>query len=197
MRGERRRDAILKSLQRCILNKGSLKTTLAEIAEGAGMTASHLLYYFKGKEDILEYYFKDVSACILTQIENLGGQCLEERINLLADFWFDNDTRSRQEISVLLELFGAAVNDDALKFIKTNFDTGCKAILANFFKQPEKNRANNSRDAVELAYSIMIGLRTTIIFDDSISLRHARSLFQQTLRNMSELSVQETTYEVR
>ena len=59
-RGDERRRRIFKSLHDCIIRKGYVKTSLADIADGAGMSPSHLLYYFNGKEDILEQYFATV-----------------------------------------------------------------------------------------------------------------------------------------
>ena len=64
-RGHQRRRRIYKALHHCIINKGYVKTTLADIAKAAGMSPSHLLYYFKGKEDILELYFATVSERFL------------------------------------------------------------------------------------------------------------------------------------
>ena len=68
-RGDQRRRKIFKSLHDCILAQGYVKTTLADIAAGADMSASHLLYYFNGKEAILEQYFANVSVRFLEKIE--------------------------------------------------------------------------------------------------------------------------------
>jgi AcrR family transcriptional regulator len=74
------------------LAQGYVKTTLADIAKGAGMTPSHLLYYFKGKEAILEQYFENVSVSFLNQIEEFRSQKPREQIQSLTDFWFKSDT---------------------------------------------------------------------------------------------------------
>lgn len=190
-RGERRRRKIFKSLHDCIINKGYVKTTLADIAEGAGMTASHLLYYFKGKEDILEQYFQNVSVRFLERIETFGGHSTAEQIDLLADFWFKGEASTRQEIGFMLECFGAAVNDDVLKVTKADFDARCKIYLLDLFEGAGGTLFTNSRDAAELAYSMMIGLRSAVYFDDNISLEHAHRLFRQALFRMTGLSAQE------
>lgn len=154
------------------------------------MTASHLLYYFKGKEDILEQYFQNVSVRFLERIETFGGHGTEEQIDLLADFWFKGETSTRQEIGFMLECFGAAVNDDVLKVTKADFDARCKAYLVDLFDGAGESLFTNSRDAAELAYSMMIGLRSAVYFDDDITLEHAHRLFRQALFRMSGLSRQ-------
>ena len=87
-RGDQRRRRIFRSLHDCILDKGYVKTTLADVAEGADMSASHLLYYFKGKEAILEQYFANVSVRFLERIYSFRVQAPEQQSESLADFWF-------------------------------------------------------------------------------------------------------------
>jgi AcrR family transcriptional regulator len=43
-RGVKRRARILTAFHDCIISKGYAKTTLRDVAQTAGMTASHLLY---------------------------------------------------------------------------------------------------------------------------------------------------------
>ena len=132
-RGEKRRRRIYKSLHDCIISKGYVKTTLADIAEGAGMSASHLLYYFNGKEAILEQYFANVAVRFLERIEAFAQHPAEQQVQMLADFWFKGETSTRLEIGFMLECFGNAVNDDILRITKADFDSRCKAHLANIF----------------------------------------------------------------
>ena len=54
-RSDKRRSRILRALHDCVIEKGYAKTTLADVARVAGMSSSHLLYYFRGKDAILEY----------------------------------------------------------------------------------------------------------------------------------------------
>ena len=86
-RGEKRRKLIFRSLHTCIIKKGYAKTTLADIAEGAGMSPSHLLYYFKGKEAILEDSFQNVALQILERLDSFRGHPPGEPIDLLTDLF--------------------------------------------------------------------------------------------------------------
>jgi len=183
-RGRNRRRKIFKSLHDCILQKGYVKTTLADVAEGAGMSASHLLYYFNGKEAILEQYFAHVAVRFLERIETFTQEVPQQRIKLLADFWFKGEASTRQEIGFMLECFGAAVNDDVLRITKTDFDMRCKAWLADLFQAAPALVLRNPRDSAEIAYSMMIGLRSAVYFDDDISLTRAHRLFREVVIKM-------------
>lgn len=183
-RGEKRRRRIYKSLHDCIISKGYVKTTLADIAEGAGMTASHLLYYFNGKEAILEQYFANVSVRFLEKIESFSQNPPQQQIQLLADFWFRGETSTRLEIGFMLECFGAAVNDDALRITKADFDSRCKAHLVEIFLAAPALVLDDAGDSAEIAYSMMIGLRSAVFFDEDVSLERAHRLFTEALNRM-------------
>jgi len=186
-RGDKRRRRIFKSLHDCIIAKGYVKTTLADVAEGAGMSASHLLYYFKGKEAILEQYFETVSVRFLERIEEFSHEVPARQIQLLADFWFRGETSTKMEIGFMLECFGAAVHDDVLKVTKAEFDLRCKGHLAAIFDAAPSVFLDSSKDAAEIAYSLMIGLRSAVYFDDDIDLEDAHRLFVDSVTSMCGL----------
>ena len=186
-RGDQRRRRIFRSLHDCILDKGYVKTTLADVAEGADMSASHLLYYFKGKEAILEQYFENVSVQFLEQLDKFSRQEARDQVQSLADFWFKGEASTRKEIGFMLECFGAAVNDDVLRVTKAEFDRRCKAYLADIFSEAPRIFMEDARDAAELSYSLMIGLRSAVYFDDDINLEDAHRLFLNATLSMGGL----------
>ena len=186
-RGNQRRRRIFKSLHDCILARGYVKTTLADIARGADMSASHLLYYFKGKEDILEQYFESVSMRFLEKIDEFSHQPPREQIQSLSDFWFKGEAGTVKEIGFMLECFGAAVNDQVLRVTKADFDERCKGYLARFFEQCPSVFMDSSKDSAEIAYGLMIGLRSAVYFDSDIDLPDAHRLFLGTMLTMGGL----------
>ncbi len=186
-RGNQRRRRIFKSLHDCILARGYVKTTLADIAKGADMSASHLLYYFKGKEDILEQYFESVSMRFLEKIEEFSHQPPREQIQSLADFWFKGEAGTVKEIGFMLECFGAAVNDQVLRVTKADFDERCKVYLQQFFDECPTVFMGSSKDAAEIAYGLMIGLRSAVYFDSDIELDDAHRLFLGSMLTMADL----------
>ena len=186
-RGDERRRRIFRSLHDCILARGYVRTTLADVAQGAGMSASHLLYYFKGKEAILEQYFENVSIRFLERLEGFSRQAPRDQIHSLSDFWFKGEAGTRKEIGFMLECFGAAVNDEVLRSTKADFDTRCKAYLMNIFNQVPAVFMGNPKDAAEVAYALMIGLRSAVYFDDDIDLPDAHRLFERSMLSMCGL----------
>ncbi|MFK7977830.1 MAG: TetR/AcrR family transcriptional regulator [Halioglobus sp.] len=186
-RGEERKIRIFKSLHDCIIAQGYIKTTLADVASGADMSASHLLYYFKGKEAILEQYFESVSIKFLERLSQFEQQPPREQIQSLADFWFKGEASSTKEIGFMLECFGAAVNDRVLQKTKADFDAQCKAFLVSIYEASPTAFMGSPRDAAEISFSLMIGLRSAVYFDEDIELADAHRLFLGGMLAMSGL----------
>lgn len=189
-RGDRRRARILAAFHDCIIDKGYAKTTLRDVAASAGISASHLLYYFPGKDSILEYYFEDVALKIMGRIESFRNEQPMQQIELLSDLFFAGKGITRSEIGFMLECFGVAVHDKKLRKNKKRLDRFCKAYLAELFGQLPSGSANAEAHA-EIAYAILIGLRTAAYFDKKLKLLRARQLFHQEMLNLAGIGARD------
>ena len=148
------------------------------------MSPSHLLYYFNGKEDVLEQYFEYVSERFLVQVQSLRNSEPSNQLKEFTDIWFKSGSSTKEEIGFMLECFGAAVNNKTLHTIKTSFDKNCKAVLEQIFTTSNKITAlRENKDIAETTYSLMIGLRSSVYFDD-IELEEARRLFYNAIKQL-------------
>jgi len=184
-RGGKRRKRIFQALHDCIIEKGYAKTTLADVARTADMTPSHLLYYFSGKDAILEDFFEDVAQRIIERMEGFRTETTERRITLLVDLFFAGKGITMSEIGFMLECFGVAVHDSQLHLEKTALDRFCKTYLEELFVASPCG-ASKARDSAEVAYAMLIGLRTAVYFDERIDLPRARSLFRTSIMNLAD-----------
>lgn len=177
-RGSQRRQRILTALHDCIIKNGYAKSTLADIAEAASMSPSHLLYYFPGKDAILEEYFEYVSQRILQRLESFRTEPPESQIDLLAELFFGGTGITKSEIGFMLECFGVAVHDKKLRQEKAELDRRCKSYLEELFANSPANSGAGARDLAEIAYATLIGLRTAVYFDERFDLPQAHRLFR-------------------
>lgn len=185
-RGEKRRKLIMKALRDCIIEQGYAKTSLADIAHTADMYPSHLLYYYKGKDAILEHYFQNVSERILERIDKFRTEEPQHQIDLLSELFFAGEGITKSEIGFMLECFGVAVHHSELHRDKTELDGKCKDYLTELFKQtPGGGLISGARDSAELAYASLIGLRSAVYFDEDIDLADAHRLFRTTMLNLA------------
>jgi len=186
-RGEKRRRLILKALHDCIIEKGYAKTTLADIAQSAGMYPSHLLYYYRGKDAILEQYFQNVAEQILERIEGFRGEDTRRQIDLLTQLFFGGKGITKSEIGFMLECFGVAVNDKVLQREKAELDDRIKAYLTALFTDTPRGFVSGAKDSAEVAYAMLIGLRTAVFFDARLELPEAHRLFHSSMMNIAGL----------
>lgn len=183
-RGGKRRKDIFRALHQCVISQGYANTTLADVARAAGMSPSHLLYYFPGKGSILQQYFADVAQRIVDRIRGFRHESPERQFGLLAELFFGGRNVTKSEIGFMLECFGAAVHDTSLNREKTELDSYCKSYLQELFAQMPCGPAR-ARDAAEVAYAMLVGLRTASYFDEQLSPAHARQLFYAEMQNLA------------
>jgi AcrR family transcriptional regulator len=186
LRGDKRRRAILEALHHCVIEKGYPKTTLADVARAAGMSPSHLLYYFPGTDAILACYFANVTQRIFERLEGFRSETPERQIQLLTELFFAGKGITKTEIGFMLESFGVAVHDKDLHEEKAELDRYCKAYLQQLFEKSPCG-ASEARDSAEVAYAMLVGLRTAAYFDEQLGPRHARRLFHAEMLNLANL----------
>lgn len=184
-RGDARRKAILRALHGCVISKGYSRTTLADIAAAAGMYPSHLLYYFSGKEAILEHYFQDVAEKIVSRLKSFSQESPERQIEFLANLFFAGEGIKKTEIGFMLECFGVAVHDSVLREYKAALDRQVKEYLHELFQQSPRRIMNDARDCAEIAYAMLLGLRSAVYFDENLDLPDACRLFHSAVLRMA------------
>ena len=187
-RGDERRKHILAALHDCIIDKGYPKTTLADIAEAAGMTPSHLLYYFRGKDAILEQYFQNVADRILERIDEFSTHSPDRQIDLLGGLFFAGKGINDSEIGFMLECFGVAVHDRKLHSEKAELDRQFKGYLKEFFETASPEFADRAEDSAELAYALLMGRLTAAYFDERLGLPQAQRLFRSSMLRLADPS---------
>ena len=186
-RGDKRRKDILWALHDRMIKVGYSKTTLADVAEAAGMYPSHLLYYFDGKDAILQQFFQNVARQILGRLDKIRGKNPRQQIDLLVKLFFGGAGITKSEIGLMLECFGVAVNDKVLRRAKSDLDAKCKTYLVELLEQTPRGLHTSAEDSAEVAYATLIGLRTAVYFDKGFDLDQARRLFRTTMFRIAGL----------
>ncbi len=184
-----RREQIVMALCERMLARGFAATTLADVARAAHMTPSHLLYYFKGKEEILNSCFEAVTAQIMTGLAALDDVPREERLVKVADYFFGGKLLGKNDLGITLEFFGLAVHDKDLHATKAQFDRMVKGWLAHTFAAVGCAPGLSAEDAAEAAYALIVGLSTSAFFDERLGFARARSLLRDSLHSLAGTAV--------
>lgn len=186
MNARDRRGKIVSALYRCMAKKGYAATTLCDVAEEAGMSSSHLLYYYPGKEAILAAFFKAVTHGIEKQVVALKDREPSQRIEAIADLFLSADGLRKADRGVMLDLYGQAVQNKAMRKIRVAHDRQIKDMFVELFSQLP-GADGDAEDAAQAAYAILFGLRGSSFYDPQLNAAQANRLFKQTLFRLAGL----------
>lgn len=176
-----RRGRISRALYYCIGERGYANTTLKDIADRAGMSPSHVGYYFDNKAAILEYYAAAICHQNLAALPDPKEPNLETRIDALADFCLGSGQMNTALLGVIQELTGLAVHEERLHDIKAHHARAWREHLEIFFDDVPVRAGLSRADLARLAHAILVGLNTNTLFDPGVGREQAHEIFRQAL----------------
>ena len=179
-----RRTQIAKALDASIRERGYAATTLTDIAAAAGMSPSHVHYYFEGKAAVLEHHFEQMCAALLRDVLPLSDKPPLERIDATVAYFFHHPKFSRENSGVYFEIFGVAVHNDGVREIKKNLDRALRQFFVELFCDTDLS-PRLAEGAAEIAYGLLVGLTTNAYFDDARSRSQAGEVFRRELLRLS------------
>ncbi|MDJ0865933.1 MAG: TetR/AcrR family transcriptional regulator [Myxococcota bacterium] len=193
-RPDRRRE-IARALYACMRQQGYARTTLKDIAARAGMSPSHVGYYFENQAAILEYYGERVCEQNLGALPDLDAGDFEALLERIAAFCFEAGQTSPGLLRVIQELTGLAVHDPRLRAIKSRHTVAWRGYLEELFRRAPRLRLP-AREAALQAHALLVGLNTNAVFDDALDRARAHALFHRELRALAGLAPRRPTHGV-
>jgi AcrR family transcriptional regulator len=183
--GEERRQSIIRALNRCIRKRGFSKSSLTDIAVEAGMSPSHIRYYFDGKAAILEALLEQTCRQILENIHAIDTSDPWDWFEEFATFFIGNPWITPSRLSVVMEMFGVSVHDDTLRRIKADYDLEIRRVLENFFERVGCAETLTPKDAAEVAQALEAGIKFNAVIQDTFDPEHARHIFISGIRRLT------------
>jgi AcrR family transcriptional regulator len=176
-----RRGSIRHALFQCIRDKGYAATTLADVAVAAGISASHLLYYYPSKDAVLEDLFDAATRHLRDDVAKLPWDSPTEALDALADYFLGGKAFSRTEQATMLQFWGLSTHYVRLRQTKADYDAYVRGKLTALFRKTKRAPGLSARDAAEATYSLLAGLLSTSYFVDDLELSDAREIFRRTV----------------
>jgi len=173
-----RRAEIVEALRDCMITKGYAETSLSDIARGANISASHLFYYYPGKEAVLEDLCDHILGRIFEIVNASRGETPEERIHLLVGNVF---VAARPEFAIMVELSALSMHRPAIRKRLAKFNRDMREYLVDLFTQLPRQAGLSPEDASEIAGGLWSGLFNNSYYEPGLDEGRARSLFRRTL----------------
>ncbi len=174
----------MQALHRCIREVGYARTSLTAIAIKAGMSPSHIRYYFENKDAILEYYLDSLCTQIIVELKAIDSSDPFEWLEKFTDYYIRNPRISRVGLSVLVEIFGVSVHHPRLREIKTAYDKEIRALLKGFFDRVGTTTGVSAEVAAEVAQGLEAGLKYNAVFQDGYDPERANSVFMAGMKHL-------------
>jgi AcrR family transcriptional regulator len=182
-----RRTAIIDSMLRYLLRKKVATGSLNDLAKAAGMSVSHLLYYFPNKEAVQQ----QLVATIIEQMNNEMNAYRfappEKRIQLLADYFFGGRSIPPAYRSMVLEQMALTMHSTKYRARSKKTASGMQAYLRDLFRGAPMAPSMDVEEAAIIAGSLWMGLFITSYYYDPLTRTRARKIFERVLLQLAGL----------
>ena len=166
-RGEDRRARVLNAALEVIAERGLSETRMSDIAERAGMSAGHVLYYFRTKDLVLMEALRRVEE---RMHDEAAGELATfppgpRRLRRLFDLNVP-DGPADPGWTLWLEAWTLAPHDEAIRSLIAELETRWIALLADVVRSGVVAGAFRCRDeaaAVRRLYAAMNGLSVQVV----------------------------------
>lgn len=175
----------MQALHRCIRETGYASASLTAIAVKAGMSPSHIRYYFENKDAILEYYLHGLCRRIIDDLQRIPTDDRWIWLDQFCDYYIRNPRISRVGLGVLVEVFGVSVHQPALHAIKAQFDNDIRALLQGFFEDVGCASGVTPELAAEIAQAVEVGVKYNAVFQKGYDPLRADAIFVAVIRSLA------------
>ena len=182
-----RRVRIAEALNTCIQEQGYAATSLTHIASKAGLTPSHLRYYFASKDDILDYFFERYCDQIMAEIVRIRRTTPEEWLEKFSAYIIGTPRVNRASMGAMVEIFGVALHHQRLAAAKERYDSFLRRVFLDFFLWAGTARGVDPSDAAYTGWSLEIGMKLNSLFQRDFSHEKAGAVFLSEMRRMAGL----------
>ncbi|MGX1809491.1 TetR/AcrR family transcriptional regulator [Nocardia sp. NPDC055321] len=179
-KGIERREQILAAALRTIAERGFLATSVAELAEAAGLSQSGLLHYFGSKEDLFVAVLRKRDEA---DIETLDALTPEDLIQVI-----HRNTRVPGLIELFTHMQAAAADPrhPAHDYMRIRYDRGTAAFTATLRRQQEAGLLPAHLDPAAVAaifFALADGLQSRWLIDrDFDMVAHLESAWRSMIR---------------
>ena len=152
---ERRRRQILDATARSIVNNGLQRTTLATVADEAGLSQGVAVFYFKSKNGLLTEALRDLYMAYerhwIAALEQAGDDPVQQLVALVrADF--DAQVCSPEILSVWFAFWGEQKFTPQYAAVTSEFDFRRQEVVRSIFQEllpNDSERADNVAEWIE------------------------------------------------
>jgi len=182
-----RREKIVAALRQSMLTRGYAETSLTDLAKRAGMSVSHLLYYYPSKDAVLAELCEQFVKSAYADVAKDKDKAPAERIRILAGNLFVRGAIARSEFSMLRELNALSAHRLEIRKWLRSYGEWVVGYLTDLFEKVPRQPGLSAPDAAEIAAALWMGLVNNVEYDATLSDSRAERLFSRTVFSLAGL----------
>lgn len=187
-KSEKRRREIVASLRRCMIEKGYAETSLTDIANTAGLSVSHLLYYYRSKDLILDALCGQVLDKVLLDVTSAREEPPQRRIDVLAQNVFVHGAVGLSELGIFREITALSMHREEIRAQLSRYSEAMMGYLEDLFAKTPRQAGMSALDAAETAAALWSGFVSSAARYGEADSGRARRLFRRALLSLANLA---------
>lgn len=182
-----RRGRIVAALRASMLERGYTDTTLTDIAKGADLTVSHLLYYYPSKDSVLLDLSNEIMNSMLDEITVHADQPVEEQIHVLVENLFMSSSVRRLEMGIVREIGTLSFHQPELRKHVVAYTEALRSYICKLFELAPRKPGLNAIESAQIVMALWMGLLTNVEYDVLLTDGVSRRLFRKMLFDLANL----------
>ncbi len=170
-----------------MLTQGYAATSLTGLAKAAGISVSHLYYYYSDKDAILEDLCEEVLSGLLAATISYSDNPPDERLHALVNQVFFSDVVTKSERVILLELNVLAIHRPKIRKQLSQLGHDVRVYVVDLFSKVPRQRGLSAEDAADIALAIWGGMFTNSFNEEHLNDGRARRLVRRTLFSLANI----------
>ena len=182
-----RRKGIVDALRRCVRQKGYAETRLSDLSKSAGISVSHLLYYFPSKDAVLDMLCREFLGDLSSEFNRHHDESPRDQLNVLVNQFFVENPERSADLALGLELVALSMHRPVIRRILREHNHRMMVYLTELFSKLPLQEGVTPEEAARVAVGLRFGLFTNSIYDDFLRSRKARRIFRRSIFDLAGL----------
>lgn len=154
---EERSEEIMQAFETCVLRKGLLATTLADVADESGLPRSLVRYFIGNRDEMVDRLVERLMTLAMSRIDAVRDQSGAMPATRLLDAWFGEVFADERSNALMGELWYLARTDPHIRERVTGVYAYATSLLTDAMARERIGSDRSRRDAAFAVLALALG----------------------------------------
>jgi AcrR family transcriptional regulator len=154
---EERSEEIMQAFEACVLRKGLLATTLADVADESGLPRSLVRYFIGNRDEMVDRLVERLMTLAMSRIDAVRDQSGAMPVTRLLDAWFGEVFADERSNALMGELWYLARTDPHIRERVTGVYAYATSLLTDAMARESIGSDASRQDAAFAVLALALG----------------------------------------